>query len=111
MPNYVTNTISLTGKQSDIDSICELLRNKNPEANEEVDFNNVVPMPSTMNIAASSNARWYIALYIKTLSDEDKLNLIQELLKYSDGFYKSYFHKYQDACTEEIPEISKNKFL
>ena len=103
MPNYVKNTIVLTGKQSDIDSICELLKNKNPNRKEEIDFNNVVPMPNSMNLVAGSDARWYIASYVKTLPDEEKQNLIQELLKYSDGFYKSYFHKYQDAFTEDIP--------
>ena len=109
MPNYVTNTITLKGKQSDIDSICELLKNKNPDRDEEIDFNNVVPMPNTMNIAASSNARWYIASYVKTLSDVERLSLIQELCKYSDGFYESYAHKYQDAFTGDIPDDTLNR--
>ena len=103
MPNYVTNTITLTGKQSDIDSICELLKNKNPDRDEEIDFNNVVPMPNSMNIVAGGDATWYIAAYLKTLSDEEKQHLIRELQKPLDGFCNSYYRKYEDAFTEDIP--------
>ena len=103
MPNYVINTIALTGKQSDLDSICELLKNKTPDADEQIDFNNVVLIPNSMHLVAGGDARWYIASYVRTLSDEEKRNLIQELLKYPAGFYKSYFHKYKEAFNEDIP--------
>ena len=102
MPNYVINTITLIGSQNDIVAVCELLQNKNVGSNEEIDFNNVVPMPKSVDIAESTFASKYIAVYVRTLPEDEKMQLAQELLKHSDGFYKSYYYKYIDAFTKEI---------
>lgn len=103
MSNYVINTITLTGSDRDIAAICALLRNKNADSNEAVDFNNVIPMPNSMNLVCGDCDKWYVAAYIKSLPEDARMNIAQQLLKHKDIFYKSYYHKYMDAFTKDIP--------
>lgn len=103
MPNYVINTITLTGSKRDVAAVCKLLQNKNADSSEDIDFNNVIPMPKSLNLISGGWDKWYVGAYIQTLSESDKIGLVQKLLKCSDGYYKSYYHKYMDAFCKEIP--------
>ncbi len=104
MPNYVINSIKMDGAAKDIAAIVELLRNKHKDNNEAVDFNNVIPMPESLNIAASSAAGDYIAAYVRTLSDDERLTLKEDLAKHTCSFYKNYYLKYEDAFSDAVSD-------
>lgn len=97
MPNYVINNIYLKGPQEDIDSLIALLGKdvENPE--EQIDFNNVVRMPESMNLVAGSVADKYIAAYLKTLSDKEQLSIAEKLSNLPESFHGNYLRKYLDA--------------
>ncbi len=78
MPNYVMNQISLSGPEEDIEKALNILRSKEKET--EIDFNNVIKMPDNLSLPASSLAEDYIAAYLKTLSDKEKLYIFSENL-------------------------------
>ena len=61
MPNYVINNIYLKGPQEDIDSLIALLGKDVEHPEEQIDFNNVVRMPESMNLVEGSDSEKYIA--------------------------------------------------
>ncbi len=102
MPNYVINSVKMTGSQSEIAEICEMLTCRKFDSEEAIDFNNVVKMPESMNLVCGGSDKWYVAAYIQSLPEKDRLGLAQKLL--IDGFLKNYYQKYSDAFTKKIPE-------
>ena len=103
MPNYVVNKIHLEGGADDLETITTLLKSKTNEG--AVDFNNIIPMPPNLNIVAGGYDTWYVAAYVHTLSEEEKDALKEKLLAADTGyrFYKSYYHRYEDAFIKPIP--------
>ena len=103
MPNYVVNKIHLKGETNDFKTIMALLRSKTNE--DAVDFNNIIPMPPSLNVVAGGYDTWYVATYLQSLSEAEKAILKEKLLNSETylGFDKSYYHKYEDAFVKTIP--------
>lgn len=102
MPNYVINSIKMDGPEKDIQAICDLLRNKDSQSDEQIDFNNVVPMPKSMDLVSGGFDRQYVGVYVKSLSVKERDDLAQKLESVPTSFYKNYFNKYKDAFLKDI---------
>ena len=102
MPNYVVNNIYLKGPQEEIDKVIKLLGKdiKNPE--EQIDFNNVIKMPESLNLVAGSVAENYIAAYLKTLTDKDKVDIAKKMGKVPARYEGDYLKKYYDAFIKTL---------
>ncbi|MBQ8245847.1 MAG: hypothetical protein IJZ42_01825 [Lachnospiraceae bacterium] len=103
MPNYVVNKIQLKGETEDFEAVMTLLRGKTNE--DAIDFNNIIPMPPSMNLVAGGYDTWYVAAYLQSLPAAERSTLKDKLLKTETylGFDKSYYHKYEDAFIKPIP--------
>ena len=97
MPNYVINNIYLKGPQEDIDSLIALLGKDVEHPEEQIDFNNVVRMPESMNLVEGSDSEKYIAAYLKTLSDKEKLEIAGKLNDSPARYEGNYLRKYLKA--------------
>lgn len=60
MPNHITNRIEFYGEQSNIDKILELIKGED----SCIDFNKIIPMPESLNIASGSSTDNAIAYYV-----------------------------------------------
>ena len=110
MPNWVKNIIHIEGSADDIAKAMDLMRNKNPEYSDmDIDFNNVIPMPERLNITSGGYDRYYVALYLKTLSMTERQNLRTMLLSCPTDFYGNYLRKYAESFTMDIPEGTLNR--
>lgn len=107
MPNYVINNIYLKGPQDDIDKLIALLGNNIEDPEENIDFNNVIKMPETMNLVQGSVAEDYIAAYLKTLSDKERFDIAKKLQDIPARYDGNYFKKYKDAFTKELTDKDK----
>lgn len=67
MPNYVMNRVHLTGKQSRIDELMEIVRRDDGELGT-MDFNKLIPMPECMKITAGSIETDSINAYLSALN-------------------------------------------
>ncbi len=103
MANCVINKITMSGSESDIKNIIELLKNKNPELSQVIDFNNVIKMPESMNIVCGGFAHWYISVYLDTLSHKERADIAQKLKNTKNIYGKNYYQKYFDAFFEDVP--------
>lgn len=111
MPNWVKNSIKITGPVEDIAAALEIIRDKDPERKDEINFNNIIPMPERLNITSGGYDKYYVALYLKTLSNVDKWKLQAKLSDCSVSFYGNYFKKYRDSFGNryDIPECCLNR--
>ena len=78
MPNYITNHISMEGSDSDIEAVINFLRND--EEDVAVDFNNVIPMPESLNMTSGSIEDQAIAVYMYRVRKND--NKIVRIFNY-----------------------------
>lgn len=104
MPNWVVNRISMTGPQESINAALELLRSKDKEADAAIDFNNVIRMPSSLNLTAGGSDKDYIALYLSSLSGAERSAIALKLKAVETSFYGNYLRKYAGSFTHYIPE-------
>ena len=111
MPNWVKNIVHIEGPEADVAKAIELMRDKNVDDN--IDFENIIPVPKRLWITASSHDKYYAALYIKTLSDDEIRKLQDKLSECPVSFYGTYLKKYADSFTiakgfMDIPENNLN---
>lgn len=102
MPNWVKNIIHIEGPAEDVAEALTLMRDT--ENGYDIDFNNVIPMPERLNITSGGYDRYYVALYLKTLSDEEKHHLCHQLLDAPVSYYGTYLKKYAESFTLDISE-------
>ncbi len=107
MPNYVINKISLSGPEEEIKKALDTLRSKENE--NEIDFNNVIKMPESLNIPASSLAEDFMAAYLKTLDDKEKLSIAEKLGRIPVRFDGNYLKKYHDAFISGLDENRRKR--
>ncbi len=110
MPNYVVNNIYLKGSQEDIDKLIALLGDNSDSPEEQIDFNNVVKMPESMNLISGTVAHKYVSAYLKTLSGKEKLAVSEKLFRTPDSYYGNYLNKYRESFSEVLTEEDK-KYL
>lgn len=109
MPNWVKNIVHISGPEEDVAKAIDFMRDKNPKYEHDIDFNNILPMPERLNIVSGGSDRGYVALYLKTLSVDERRQLQDELNKRTLGYYGTYSKKYADSFamadgTMDIPE-------
>lgn len=75
MPNWVQNSISLSGDERDIETVLSLVKSEE----SEFDFDKIIPMPKELNISSSSDNELAIICYLS-----NKLTIPFEQL---DGCY------------------------
>lgn len=95
MPNWVKNIVHVSGPEEDIAKALDLMRDKNAEG--DIDFNNVFPLPKRLKIVSGGYDRYYVALYLRTLDMSEILRLEKELHEHKLGFYGTYSRKYADS--------------
>ena len=62
MPNWVSNSISISGKEKDLKQIVKYVKSKT----SDFDFNKIIPMPKSLaETEASSNNYWDLYEYCK----------------------------------------------
>ena len=66
MPNYVLNTLKVSGNQLTIDVMLAVI--KYDDKLDTIDFNKIIPMPASLNITSSSNTPRCIETYLKAAS-------------------------------------------
>ena len=72
MPNHVTNILTFVGPQQDIDILRNKIKGVDEHGDErEIDFNKIVPMPSTMQITSGSMVDRGIAIIKFTEHGDD----------------------------------------
>lgn len=109
MPNWVKNIVRITGPEEDIAKALELIRDKDPGCENRIDFNNIIPRPERLNIAAGGYDRHYVALYLKTLLPSEQYYLRFKLSKCPVSYYGNYLKKYEDAFSDPCRiDISDN---
>lgn len=73
MPNYITNRVDLYGPKESIQNLIKSLESKE----SEIDFNKIIPMPESLNIASGSMEDQAIAVFLyKERNDDSKLKVI-----------------------------------
>lgn len=109
MPNWVKNIVHIEGPAEEIARAIELMRDKNPECSECIDFNNVIPMPERLNIDAGGYDRQYVALYLKTLDSANIHHLLTALEERPVSYYGNYLKKYAESfMMDDISEEQLN---
>lgn len=109
MPNWVKNIVHIEGPAEEIAEAIEFMRDKNPEHSNDIDFNNVIPMPERLRIVSGGYDREYVALYLKTVSKEDRQNLRTMLVTYPVSYYGNYLKKYAESFTMDISDDNLNR--
>ena len=107
MPNYVINNIYLKGPQEDIDKLIALLGKDNDDPEQQIDFNNVIKMPESMNLVAGSVAENYIAAYLKTLTDKERVSIARKIQEVPARYEGDYLKKYRDAFKKTLTPKDK----
>jgi hypothetical protein len=103
MPNWVKNVINIEGPAEDVAKAIELMRDENPECENSIDFNNVIPMPERLKLPSGGYDRHYVALYLKSLRAKERGELAAQLSDVPVSFYGSYLQKYVESFTMDIP--------
>lgn len=104
MPNWVRNIVHMEGCKEDISKVLELMRDTDSESENEIDFNNVFPIPKRLNIVAGGHDRYYIALYLRSLDKAERNIIENRLLNTPLYFYGNYYKKFRASFTMCIPE-------
>jgi hypothetical protein len=107
MPNYVLNKISLSGPEDEIKKALDMLRSE--EDKTELTFNKVIKMPESLRIPASSLALDYMAVYLKTLSDKEKLSIAEKLSKIPVRFDGKLFKEVSGCFHTGLNENCRSK--
>ena len=79
MPNHITNQLKVTGSQEQVKKLFDKIRNKKEDTEENkcfIDFNNIIPMPESLNITSGSS----VDNAIKILNNDTKG--LSEMLDY-----------------------------
>ncbi|WP_163325423.1 hypothetical protein [Draconibacterium mangrovi] len=113
MPNYAQNTITINGSTKQVKAVLEFLRCKK-ETNEDkvyIDFNNIVEMPSCLNISTNGYCNMaYIALYGEPLSWLDPM--IMDAKEKFDCWETEMQHIYKEMakrCRENYVKTGHTK--
>ena len=104
MPNWVRNIVHIEGCEDDIAKALELMRNRDSKNENKIDFNNIFPLPERLQIVSGGWDRYYIALYLKSLSDSERHAVENKLWNTPLGFYDNYYKKYRESFMMDIPE-------
>lgn len=104
MPNWVANNITMTGSPESISAVLELLRSEKEGVTDEIDFNNVIKMPESLNLVEGGANDEYVALYLHSLSETKRASLAKELSNVPTSFYKTYFAKYAESFAKTVSE-------
>lgn len=104
MPNWVKNSVKIIGPEEDVVKALDYIRHKDPSRNDEIDFNNIEPVPERLNITSGGNDRYYVALYLKTLHWADRYQLMRKLADCKVDFYGDYSRKYSNPIYSPIPD-------
>lgn len=109
MPNWITNRVTLHGAdQKEIDKVIDFLRSKD----SEVDFNNIIPMPSEIrNTEAGSRADYAWAYYhARELGDYTEIDKMldyawvkREGIKTRDELLDSLSERHIEVCKYDSP--------
>lgn len=123
MPNYVINICKFNGEQEKITEILEKIRCKDPEKFEDVqigsfDFNEVIPMPQSLDIESGSRTFTGIELYLTSINpnaDWFSFDTYEKVTQYTfDNLYnklskEKMFVPYRTSIAiEEIEKIILN---
>jgi hypothetical protein len=77
MPNNITNQLKVTGSNEQVEKIFNQIRNKKKDTEENkcfIDFNNIIPMPESLNITSGSSVDNAICIL-----NDDKKGLLEML--------------------------------
>lgn len=97
MPNWVKNIIHIEGPSEYIPSMLDFVRDK--EDPSRIDFNNIIPMPERLSIVAGGYDKYYVALYLSTLSETEKHDVGFNLWERRIHYYGNYYEKYHESFT------------
>lgn len=110
MPNHVINHISVIGDDKQhtmLRQIAEFLR---PEGKSlgHVDFNNLIPMPVSLQIEAGSRGEWGLKLYRKYISAVEGINIRERtgrLTEQQKEIRLSKLQKHYMKLVKDDPEV------
>ena len=81
MPNHVTNILSFSGDEKEIDKLRNAIKGKFDDGSEmQIDFNKIIPRPESLNITAGSSTDYGIAVVL--FREENNPQLLLPILEY-----------------------------
>lgn len=106
MPNHVANKIEFYGDQENINKVIKLI---DPESDEYIGFDKIIPMPKELNLTSGGyqNAAIQYALSKKTGNEMVKIQV--QLSKRKCDFYGSYLGKayaHDKYTSEKLQELA-----
>ena len=113
MPNYVANQVYFNGDIKDITALSEEIFKKGEEGELTFSFNTLLPMPKSLNVASTSDIKYYVKAYLNSLPRDESENFKEQLKKiYKDKGsvfgYMSYYDELKlNDCTIEEDAISR----
>jgi hypothetical protein len=105
MPNHITNFMRVEGSAERTKELFNLIKGEEKQNGEEclIDFNKIVPMPSTLNITSSSN----VDTAMNILSNN--VQKLKEMLQY-DWVKKKNINNIEDLKNDLVKELSEKDF-
>ena len=96
MPNWVKNRMFINGNDKQVKNVLNAILNKN----KDVDFNKIVPMPSSLDVESSSNAILGYKIITHSSDTYDAVNFAKKTKEEQDkcielgNIYKENIEKY-----------------
>ncbi len=82
MPNHVTNILKINGTQTEVDEVRKAISttSNGDEEVKVIDFNKIIPMPSSMNITSGSTVDFMLGVLMFTEKGDD--SKLRAMMKY-----------------------------
>lgn len=106
MPNHVQNILKFKGiTQEEMKKVISGIDDNGKEI--LFDFNQIIPMPKTLNITSGGYQNQYIQAYLDSLSSSERFEISNKLKEIKDTYYKNYYAR----IIEYSHEISKEDLI
>ena len=94
MPNHIKNKIEIIGTDEQIEEIIDFVKSKDSENKSVFDFNNIIPIPTELNIEASSD-----------------ITILEESYDFDRSTFKDYVNKIKKHYDKLDPENKQKRII
>lgn len=111
MPNWVINHVKIIGPDDVVAKALDFIQHKDSYNKGKIDFANIEPIPKRLLIVSGGSDKYYVALYLRILRENDREQLRAKLANHKLDFYGDYSRKYAQSFAIDIPEPNLNHMV